>query len=65
MSALLTQQGTTTTTTTTEPATPARGGPLRRAWHRIVAAVQEANYGARRIVEVQAPWTVDGHGHGR
>jgi hypothetical protein len=57
MSAVLTHPE--TQTTTTEPAAPAKGGPLRRAWHGIRAAVQEMNYGARRIVEVQAPW-IDG-----
>jgi hypothetical protein len=65
MSALLTDEGTTTTITTTRPTAPARGGLFRRAWHRLVAAVQEMNYGARRIAEVQAPWTVDGHGRSR
>jgi hypothetical protein len=47
-------------TTTTEPAVPGHGGPLRRAWHGIRAAVREMNYGARRAVEVQAPWIADG-----
>jgi hypothetical protein len=49
-----------TQTTTTDPAVPGRGGPLRRAWHRIRGAVREMNYGARRAVEVQAPWIADG-----
>jgi hypothetical protein len=47
-------------TTTTEPAVPDQGGSLRRAWHGIRAAVREMNYGARRAVEVQAPWITDG-----
>ena len=46
--------------TTTEPAVPGQGGPLRRAWHGIRAAVREMNYGAQRAVEVQAPWIADG-----
>jgi len=59
MPALLTHPQ-TQTITTTEPAVPAKGGPLRRAWHGIRAAVQEMNYAARRAVEVQAPWIADG-----
>jgi hypothetical protein len=39
---------------------PDQGGSLRRAWHGIRAAVREMNYGARRAVEVQAPWITDG-----
>jgi hypothetical protein len=46
--------------TTTEPAVPGQGEPLRRAWHGLRAAVREMNYGARRAVEVQAPWIADG-----
>jgi hypothetical protein len=58
MSALLTHEG--TQATTTEPTAPAGRGPLRSAWHRIVLTVQEMNHAARRAVEVQAPWIVDG-----
>ena len=58
MSALLIQPQ--TQATTAGPAAPASGGPLRRAWYRIRAAVQEMNYGARRAVEVQAPWVSAG-----
>jgi hypothetical protein len=32
-------------------------------WHRIRLTVQEMNYSARRIVEVQAPWIVDEKRH--
>jgi hypothetical protein len=27
--------------------------------------ISDMNYGARRIVEVQAPWSVDAHWHDR
>ena len=54
MSTLLIQPE--TQTATASPAAPPSGGPLRRAWQQIRAAVQEMNYGARRAVEVQAPW---------
>jgi hypothetical protein len=57
MSAVLTHPQ--TQTTATEPAAPDQGGPLRRAWHGIRAAVREMNYGAQRAVEVQAPWIAD------
>jgi len=46
--------------TTTEPTAATRRGPLAAVWHRILMAVREMNYASRRIVEVQAPWTVDG-----
>jgi hypothetical protein len=58
MSAVLTHPE--TQTTTTEPAALATGGPLRRALRWIRAAIQEMNYGARRAVEVQAPWVSAG-----
>jgi hypothetical protein len=32
---------------------------LRWAWHKIRLTVAEMNYAARRVVELQAPWTVD------
>jgi hypothetical protein len=44
---------------TTEPATPAGRGRLREACHRFHLALQDMSYGARRAVEVQAPWIVD------
>ena len=50
---------------TTEPATPAGRGRLREACHRIHLALQDMNYGARRAVEVQAPWIVDEQWHRR
>jgi Myb/SANT-like DNA-binding domain len=51
--------------TTAEPAAPTRHGRLRRAWLRILQTVQEMNYVNRRLVEVQAPWTVDPQWHRR
>jgi hypothetical protein len=53
MSALLTHEG--TQARTTEPVASAGQGP----WHRIRLTVQEMNYAARRITELQAPWIVD------
>jgi hypothetical protein len=61
MSALLTHEG--TQARTTEPAASTGRGRLRRAWHRIRLTVQEMNYGTRRVVEVQAPWTADKQWH--
>jgi hypothetical protein len=57
MSALLTHEGTQASTTATTA--PAGRGWLRRASHRIRLTVQEMNYAARRVVELQAPWSVD------
>ena len=57
MSALLTHEG--TQASTTETAAPAGLGPLRGPRHRIRLTVQEMNYAARRVTELQAPWTVD------
>jgi hypothetical protein len=57
MSALLTHE--TPQATTTQPAAPAGRGP----WHRIRQAVQQMNYAARRVVELQAPWSVDQQWH--
>jgi hypothetical protein len=57
MSALLTHEG--TQASTTEPTTPVGRGPLRGPWHRIRLTVQEMNYAARPVVELQAPWSVD------
>jgi hypothetical protein len=50
-------------TTMTRPATSAGLGRLGGAWHRIRLAVAEMNYAARRVVEIQAPWTVDDQWH--
>jgi hypothetical protein len=44
---------------TTAQTRAAGRGRLQEAFHRIHLAVQEMNYGSRRVVEVQAPWTVD------
>jgi hypothetical protein len=57
MSALLTREG--THAGTTQPTTAARRGWLRGALHQIRQAVGEINYASHRMVEVQAPWTVD------
>jgi hypothetical protein len=57
MTAQLTHEG--TQARTTEAATPAVRGRLRNASHRIHLAIQEMNYASRRVVEVQAPWSVD------
>jgi hypothetical protein len=58
MSALLTHEG--TQARTTEPAASAG-----RGWHRIRLTVQEMSYAARRVVELQAPWSVDQQWHKR
>ncbi|MGH3210518.1 MAG: hypothetical protein ACRDNO_22465 [Trebonia sp.] len=63
MSAQLTYEG--THAGTTESATAAGRGRLREACHRIRLAVQEMNYASKRIVELQAPWTVDQQWHRR
>jgi hypothetical protein len=63
MSALLTHEA--TQARTTQSAAAAGRGPLRGAWHRIRLAVQEMNYAARRVVELQAPWSVDQQWHSR
>ena len=57
MTAQLTHQA--TQATTAQPAAPAGGGRLRTACHRIRLTVAEMNYATRRVVELQAPWTVD------
>ena len=63
MTAQLTHEGTEATTTVT--VAPADRGGLRGAWHRIRRTVQEMNYATRRVVELQAPWSVDEHWHSR
>jgi hypothetical protein len=50
---------------TTEPTAAAGRGRLRGVWHRIRLTVQEMNYSARRVVELQAPWIVDEKRHSR
>jgi hypothetical protein len=59
MSAQLTRQP--AQATMAQPTFSAGGGSLRRAWHHIRVSVAEMNYGARRVVELQAPWAVDEH----
>jgi hypothetical protein len=61
MTAQLTHEG--TQARTTELATPAGRGRLREACRRIHLAIQEMNYASRRVVELQAPWTVDEQWH--
>ena len=63
MSALLTHEG--TEARTTETVASADRGELQGRWHRIRRTVQEMNYAARRVVEVQAPWSVDEHWHSK
>jgi hypothetical protein len=49
-------------TTTELPASTGRG-PVRRAWRRIRLTAREMNYASRRVVELQAPWSVDERWH--
>ena len=63
MTALLTHE--VTQAQTTEPATPAGRGRLREACHRIRLALQDMSYASRRVVELQAPWSVDKQWHRR
>ena len=62
MSALLTHEG---TQVTIERAASSGRGRLWAAWHRIRMTVHEMDYAARRVVEVQAPWSVDEKWHAR
>ena len=62
MTAQLTHEG---TRATTELAAFTGRGPLRRAWRRIRLTVQEMNYASRRVVELQAPWSVDKQWHSK
>jgi hypothetical protein len=50
---------------TTQPTASAGRGRLRGAWHRLRLAAAEMNYASRRVVEVQAPWSVDEQWHSR
>ena len=61
MTAQLTHEG--TQARTTEPAT--RRPRLREACHRIRLTIQEMNYASRRVVELQAPRSVDKQWHRR
>jgi hypothetical protein len=63
MSAQLTHEG--ISDRTTERTASARHGRLQGLWQRIRATVQEMNYATRRVVEVQAPWSVDEQWHSR
>jgi hypothetical protein len=57
MTAQLTHKG--TQARTAESAATGGHGRFRQACHRIHLAIQEMNYASRRVVERQAPWTVD------
>jgi hypothetical protein len=61
MTTQLTHQGTRPRTTAS--ATLAGRGPVREALHRIQLTIQEMNYSSRRVVELQAPWSVDSQWH--
>ena len=63
MSTQLTREG--TQAKTTQPLASAGHGRLQSAWHRIRVTVAEMNYATRRVVELQAPWSVDEHWHSR
>ncbi len=63
MSAQLTHEG--TQARTTQQAALAGRGRLRGAWHQIRMTVQDMNYAARRVIELQAPWSVDEQWHRR
>ena len=63
MTAQLSHKG--TQVRTTESATPAVRGRLRGAWRRFRLTIQEMNHATRRVVEVQAPWSVDKQWHSR
>jgi hypothetical protein len=63
MSAQLIARG--TRSGTTETVTVSGRGLLRDAWRRICLVVEEMNYASRRVVERQAPWTVDEHWYKR
>ena len=63
MTAQFTHQGIQALTTSRPPR--AAAGRLREACHRLRLAVQDMSYGARRPVEVQAPWIVDEQSHWR
>ena len=63
MSAQLTREG--TQAQTTQLLASAGHGRLQSAWHRIRLTVAEMNYATRRVVELQAPWSVDEQWHRR
>jgi len=67
MTTQLTDQGTTARTmrppTPATPAAAAGHGRTSGTFHRIRLAIQDMNYASRRVVERQAPWTVDKQWH--
>jgi hypothetical protein len=62
MTAQLTHEGSQARMT---PPAVSADGRLRSAWHQVRRTVAEMNYGARRVVELQAPWAVDDQWHTR
>jgi hypothetical protein len=56
MTAQFTHEGTRAATDLIASTVPGR---LRGTWYRIRFTVQEMNYASRRVVELQAPWSVD------
>jgi hypothetical protein len=63
MSAQLIHEG--TQPRSTEPTASAGRAGRRTVWHRIRMTVAEMNYATRRLVELQAPWSVDEQWHTR
>jgi hypothetical protein len=63
MTAQLTREA--TQARATHPATAAGRGRRRGAGHRIRLAIQEMNFASRRVVELQAPWSVDKQWHSK
>jgi hypothetical protein len=48
---------------TAQPTSTASRALVRDTFRRIHLAVQEMNLASRRLVELQAPWTVDKQWH--
>ena len=61
MTAQLTHEG--TQARTTRPGHPGWPRAAPGSVHRIHLAIQEMNHASRRVVELQAPWTVDEQWH--
>jgi mannosyltransferase OCH1-like enzyme len=65
MSAQLTHEATQAKTTQLTAADGPGRNSLRSAWRRVRLTVAEMNHATRRLVELQAPWTVDEQWHSR
>jgi hypothetical protein len=63
MSAQLTHEK--TQARTAEPVISAVRGRLRRARDRVRMTLAEMSYAAWRVVELQAPWSIDKQWHSR